>query len=135
MKIFARDFYINTILKHSFTPQLILVGRAALNTIKHCWTLTGVIGAIPILNCKVHVCVHVAIYQNYKLNERKFQICTCAKANNSCSVEVDTMDPSLCNYTPSDAMNVTVDHEGQGRVLKDSTVKLRTVVKFDKGHA
>ena len=59
-----------------------------------------------------YVCM--AIYQNYQLNKRKFQICTRAKAN-SCSVEVDTMDPSLSNYTPSDAMNVTLDHDRQGQ--------------------
>ena len=43
LNIFWRDSYINTIPKYSSTPQLIMVARAALNSLGHCWILTGVI--------------------------------------------------------------------------------------------
>ena len=70
------------------------------------------------LHCKtrVYVCLRVAIYRKFKFEwngydgTRTFQISTRAKAlQNSCSVQVDSMDPSLSNSMPMDLLNVTED--------------------------
>ena len=52
-------------------------------------------------------------------------------------VKVDTMDPSLSNSMTMDLLNATADHDKQGRLLTDDTVKSHTVVEFTsgKGHA
>ena len=58
--------------------------------------------------CVMSVGLRVAIYQ--KSDTKAFQICTRAKApQNSYSVQVDMMEPSLSNSTLMDLLNATED--------------------------